>query len=252
VSTIALTGKGGVGKTTVAALVLRWLVEHEYTPVLAIDADSNANLHELLGITPAATVGGIREQARALAQTAPGIAKQEYLELQVQQALVEQRGYDFLAMGRPEGPGCYCFANSVLRDVIDRLATNYRFIVVDCEAGLEHLSRRTVLSIDYLFTVSDPSLRGLHTALRIGQVLDEMKTRVRYRGLIVNRVPAGWELPGDQRRLFADNGFTLFHEIPHDEGILENDMKGLSVAALGSGCRAVSAAGGMMRQLIDR
>jgi len=168
----------------------------------------------------------------------------------VQQAVVEQPGYDFLAMGRPEGPGCYCFANNTLRDVIERLSTTYRFLVIDCEAGLEHLSRRTILSIDYLLTVSDPSVRGLHTALRIGQVLDEMKTRVRSRGLIVNRVPDAYELPDDQRKLFAGNQFSLFHTVPLDESIAGNDVQGLPIGSLPTDSPAAMAVDDLMKRLL--
>src|SRR5512135_2138233 len=132
---LAMTGKGGVGKTTLSALMLSWLTEHNGSPVLAVDADSNANLKE--------------------AASLKGVSKQEFLDLRVQEALVEQRGYDLIVMGRPEGQGCYCFANNVLRDVLDKLARNYKNIVIDSEAGLEHISRRTLLSVDYLLIVSD-------------------------------------------------------------------------------------------------
>lgn len=237
-----------MGKTTVAALMIQWLVKNSLTPVLAIDADSNSNLHELLGISFDATVGGIREQARTIVKAEPGIARQEYLELQVQQAVVEQKGYDFLAMGRPEGPGCYCFANNVLRDVIERLASSYRYLVIDCEAGLEHLSRRTILSIDYLITVSDPSMRGLHTALRVGQVLDEMKTRVHTRGLIINRVPGRYALSGEQRTQFTDNSYAFIHTLPIDDTISRNDEQGIAVTALNGEDGVSTAIGALMRQ----
>ena len=143
---LAMTGKGGVGKTTLSALIINWLVAQGETPVLAVDADSNANLHEALGISLGATVGGIREDAREQAQNSmKGVSKQEFLELRVQESLIERDGYDLIVMGRPEGRGCYCFANNVLRDVLDRLTKNYRHIVIDSEAGLEHISRRTLL-----------------------------------------------------------------------------------------------------------
>src|ERR1019366_5522524 len=147
---LAMTGKGGVGKTTLSALTLGWLVEHGETPVLAVDADSNANLNEALGVPCNTSVGGIRESARKEVQALKGVSKQEFLDLRVQAAVVEQHGYDLTVMGRPEGQGCYCFANNVFRDVLDRLSRNYRNIVLDSEAGLEHISRRTLLSVDYL------------------------------------------------------------------------------------------------------
>src|SRR5512139_2468128 len=127
--TLAMTGKGGVGKTTLAALTIEWLVARGEAPILAVDADSNANLHEALGVSFAATVGGIRESARREVPGLKGMAKQEFLDLRVHEALVEQSGYDLVVMGRPEGQGCYCFANNVLRDVLDRLSRQYRHIV---------------------------------------------------------------------------------------------------------------------------
>ena len=142
---LAMTGKGGVGKTTLSALTLAWIAKNGGSPVLAVDADSNANLNEALGIPFNATVGGIRESARKEAQTLKGVSKQEFLDLRVQEALVENKGYDLIVMGRPEGQGCYCFANNVLRDVLDKLARNYKNIVIDSEAGLEHISRRTLV-----------------------------------------------------------------------------------------------------------
>jgi CO dehydrogenase maturation factor len=249
-ATIAITGKGGVGKSTISALLIQWLVNNGHTPVLAIDADSNANLHELLGISVDATVGGIREKARTIAKAEPGIAKQDYLELQVQQAVVEQKGYDFLAMGRPEGPGCYCFANNVLRDVIERLASSYRFLVVDCEAGLEHLSRRTILSIDHLLTVSDPTVRGLHTALRIGDVLDEMKTRVHSRGLVINRISEHFTLSDELRRSFTENNYSFIHTVPFDNTLSRNDEQGIPITALDTPTEAVQSIDTLMRKLV--
>jgi len=232
-STIAVTGKGGVGKTTISALAIHWLVHNQKGPVLAVDADSNANLHEMLGITYSATVGGVREEARKkVSGLGSGIAKQQFLEMHITQALVEQDGYDLLVMGRPEGPGCYCFANSILRDVIQRLATRYRYIVVDCEAGLEHLSRRTVLDVDNLLTVSDPSLRGLRTANRVGQVLEEMQTRVRHRGLVVNQVRNGVEaLSTSQMNVIAEGGFETRVTLPFDDTIRDLDEAGEGIFA---------------------
>lgn len=231
--------------------MVQWLIENRHTPVLAIDADSNANLHELLGITVDATVGGIREEARTIVKADPGIAKQEYLELQVQRAVVEQNGYDFLAMGRPEGPGCYCYANNVLRDVIERLASSYQYLVVDCEAGLEHLSRRTLLSIDCLVIVSDPTMRGLHTALRIGQVVEEMRTRVRSKGLIINKAAENYTFPEEQHTDFSNETYSFIHTIPIDTVISRNDEKGIPVTTLNGATDAQKAIDSLMRRLLS-
>ncbi|MCE5324329.1 AAA family ATPase [bacterium] len=236
--TIAVTGKGGVGKTTISTLILQWLVAHKETPVLAVDADSNANLNEALGITYEASVGGIREEARSTATKLAGIAKQEFLDMQVQSALVEQEGYDLIVMGRPEGPGCYCFANNVLRDVIQRLSSNYKHILVDSEAGCEHISRRTLLKIDFLLIVSDCSVRGIRTAKRIADLTQEMGTPVANRGLIVNRVPDG-VLPERVKAEVDAAGLLLLEVIKMDDNVAALDADGLAVGDIpaDSACR---------------
>ena len=227
----AMTGKGGVGKTTLSSMVINWLVSKGETPVLAVDADSNANLNEALGIELRATVGGIREDAREQAGKLTGVSKQEFLEMRVQDSLIEQNGYDLVVMGRPEGRGCYCFANNVLRDVLDKLAKNYRHIVIDSEAGLEHISRRTLLSVDQLIMVSDCSVRGVHTTGRISALADEVKLDVRRRGLIINRCPNG-ELPPVVQREAEATGLELLAAIPLDPHITALDAIGSSFAVI--------------------
>jgi CO dehydrogenase maturation factor len=229
--TLALTGKGGVGKTTISALAIDWLVNRGEMPVLAVDADSNANLHEALGVAYGATVGGIRESARKRAQSLKGVSKQEFLDMRVQEALVEQRGFDLIVMGRPEGQGCYCFANNVLRDILDRMARSYRHIVIDSEAGLEHISRRTLLRVDHLLIVSDSTVRGIRTAGRISALADEVELPAKSRGLVVNRAP-GPELPDAIRREAEATGLPLLAVIPLDEHIAEQDANGAAVRAI--------------------
>ena len=225
-TTIALTGKGGTGKTTIAAFMLSWLVTKGKTPVLAVDADSNANFNELLGVSYSATVGGIREDARKQA-SGSGTSKQRFLEMRVNEALVESKGFDLIVMGRPEGPGCYCFANNVLRDVIARLSGGYPHVIVDCEAGLEHLSRRTLLEVDWLFTVSDPSIRGLRTARRVAELLEEMKTRVRNRALIINRLEGvSSDFTKTQTLAVRESGFDKVYFLPSDETVKRMDETG--------------------------
>lgn len=246
--TIAVTGKGGVGKTTISALVLQWLVAKGETPVLAVDADSNANLHEALGIAYEASVGGIREEARETATKLVGIAKQEFLDLQVQAALVEQPGYDLIVMGRPEGPGCYCFANNVLRDVIERLSSNYKHVVVDSEAGCEHVSRRTLLKIDHLLVVSDCTVRGVRTAGRIATLTEEMGTPVAHQGLIVNRVPGG-VLPDGVKDAIKATGLPLIKIIPTDEAVAALDAGGSALGDIAIDAAARVAVNEMMQTI---
>ncbi|MHB9036246.1 MAG: ATP-binding protein [Armatimonadota bacterium] len=226
--TIAVTGKGGVGKTTLSALMIQWLVASGKGPVLAVDADSNANLNEALGIEYDASVGAIREDAKSEATQLTGVAKNDYLDMRVQEALVEQSGYDLIVMGRPEGPGCYCFANNVLRDVIQRLSANYKSIVVDSEAGCEHISRRTLLEIDFLCIVSDCTVRGVRTAKRISDLVDEMGTKATARGLVVNRVPGG-ELPEGVRIAVEETGLPLVAVVPMDENVAAMDAGGIAI-----------------------
>jgi len=240
--TLAMTGKGGVGKTTLAALTIEWLVARGEAPVLAVDADSNANLHEALGVSYAATVGGIRESARREVPGLKGMAKQEFLDLRVHEALVEQSGYDLVVMGRPEGQGCYCFANNVLRDVLDRLSRQYRHIVLDSEAGLEHISRRTLLRLDYLLIVSDASVRGVRTARRVSELADEVALGVGARGLILNRIPEGGLTEALEREVEA-SGLPLLATIPLDPAIAAMDAGGLTVKTIprdAPACRALS------------
>ncbi len=188
--TIAITGKGGTGKTTIAALIISSLLRRGRVPVLAVDADPNACLDETLGVKAQSSVGSVREDARDKASGGElaGIAKREWLELKIAESLVEAEGFDLIAMGRPEGPGCYCYANNVLRDVIRELAGNYPYTVIDNEAGLENLSRRIVPKLDLLVMAGDPSKRGLDTIRRLFDLAVEMKVEYKKLAIIVNRV----------------------------------------------------------------
>ncbi len=229
--TLAMTGKGGVGKTTLSALAIDWLVARGESPVLAVDADSNANLHEALGVRFTSTVGGIRESARSEVPALKGMAKQEFLDFRVQEALVEEAGYDLIVMGRPEGKGCYCFANNALREVLDKLSKQYRHIVIDSEAGLEHISRRTLLTVDCLLIVSDASVRGLRTAKRVSDLADEVSLGAVSRGLIINRVPEGGMTKILEREAEA-TGLPLLAAIPLDPAIAAMDAGGLTVRSI--------------------
>lgn len=187
--TIAISGKGGTGKSTIAALIIRWISEHVSKSVLAVDADSNVNLNDLLGITLGNTIGAIREEMKDNVNNLPGgMTKQQYLEYKFQSGLVETPDFDLIAMGCPEGPGCYCYANNLLRDVITVTSSNYEFIVIDNSAGMEHLSRRTTQNIDYMLIVSDPVIRGIKAAGKISRLVRDLETRVMKKYLILNKV----------------------------------------------------------------
>ncbi len=184
---IAMAGKGGTGKTTLSALLLKYMQEKNLTPVLAVDADSNPNLNELLDLDVDITIGQIRKDLKS--EMPPSITRDQYMEMKVHQALVEEKGFDLLVMGQPDGPGCYCAANQHLAATMDHLAPNYKFIMVDNEAGMEHLSRMNLRSIDYLFVVSDPSARGILTARRIADLTGPLAVEIKKKCLVVNRAP---------------------------------------------------------------
>ena len=182
-----MAGKGGTGKTTTSALLLKYLTERKMTPVLAVDADANANLNELLDLDVHMTLGAIRKELKN--DMPPGMSRDQYMEMKIHQSLVEEKGFDLMVMGQPDGPGCYCAANQYLAMTMDKLAENYRYILVDNEAGMEHLSRMNLREIDYLLIVSDPSARGILTAKRIADITGPLQLIVKNKYLIVNRAP---------------------------------------------------------------
>jgi CO dehydrogenase maturation factor len=243
--TIAIAGKGGTGKSTLAALIIRWLSEKRSRSILAVDADSNVNLNDLLGVRIKETIGAIREEMRARISDLPGgMTKQQFLEYKIQTSLVEGPGFDLIAMGRPEGPGCYCYANNLLQDILRTLAGNYDYMVIDNEAGMEHLSRRTSQAIDYLLVVSDATARGIATAGRISRLLRELETRVGRRYLVLNRVPGA--LPAPVEAAIREEGFSLLASIPEDAALLKMDGEGIPVRSLAGDSPAWQAVGRMM------
>lgn len=187
---IAITGKGGVGKTTVSSLIIKQLVANGMTPVLAIDADPNSCLDAALGIKVEKTVGTAREEVKQETQKglSGGISKQDLLQVKIAESLVESTGFDMISMGRPEGAGCYCYANNVLKSVIAQISGQYPYVVLDNEAGLENLSRRIVQKVDVLILVSDPSNSGLETLNRLYSLANEMNIQYEKLLVIVNRM----------------------------------------------------------------
>jgi CO dehydrogenase maturation factor len=187
---IAITGKGGVGKTTIASLLIGQLIRMGNKPVLAVDADPNTCLDAALGVTVENTIGGVREEAKQLAdkKITSGISKHQHLELKIAESLVEADDFDLVAMGRPEGPGCYCYANNVMKSVLAELASQYPYVVLDNEAGLENLSRRLVQNVDLLIIVTDPSKKGFETVQRLYELSCEMKIVYKQLAVIINRI----------------------------------------------------------------
>ena len=213
----ALSGKGGVGKTTLAGLFVRALREIGKVPVLAIEADPNSCLADMLGVRVRSTIGSARETVRDEAE-AQKISKQELLRMKISQSLVENHGFDLISMGRPEGPGCYCYANNVLKMAIKELSDQYPYVVLDNEAGLENLSRRIVQSVDVLTLVSDASNAGINTLERLYSLAREMKVGFRKLVLMVNRT-RGDELPESASRVLNSTGAQKIMALPYDEEI---------------------------------
>jgi len=233
--TIAIAGKGGTGKTSVAALLIKLLSQKGL--VLAVDADPSTNLNQALGLPldDSKTVGRIREKMTedvSKGRFSPSITKQEYLFSKIMESLVESKGFDLLAMGRPEGPGCYCAPNEFLRASMDKLVKDYKysFIVMDCEAGMEHISRQTTRDVDVLLVISDPTIRGITVAARIRKLIEELRSNVDKVGLIINRVRG--ELSPEIKKAIDESGLQVIALIPEDPDIANLEMKGRPVTEL--------------------
>jgi CO dehydrogenase maturation factor len=231
--TIAITGKGGVGKTTFSALLVDRLVQRGCKPVLAVDADPNSCLDMALGVRVEKSIGTVREEAREIAAKglSAGISKQDLLTLKIAESLVESNDFDLLAMGRPEGPGCYCYANNVLKQAIAQIAESYPYIVIDNEAGLENLSRRIVRNVDLLVMVADPSLRGMETLGRLHELAREMNIVCSRTAIIVNRLRSD-RLPESLAAIQAQVGTDLVLGLPDDETLAAHAEAGTPVNRL--------------------
>ncbi len=241
-TTIALAGKGGTGKTTVAALLVRSLVQRRAGAVLAIDADPSSNLNLVLGLPLETTVGDIREGLLANVQSGAvgtGVTRHDFLSAEIRMAVEEGDTVDLLAMGRPEGQGCYCAVNHMLRDIVDGLGRAYRYVVIDNEAGMEHLSRRTTRDVDVLLAVTDPTVRGLKAAEGIVKLAAELDINVGQSWLVVNRVNG--ELPAALRAEIEALPIELAAVIPADPRIGEFDAGGRPLVELDADSPAAQA-----------
>ena len=249
--TIALAGKGGTGKTTVASLLIHSLSQVVHGPILAIDADPAMNLHMALGLPEPSTVGDIREEMGEVAQSRQlgvAISRHDYLQHEVQMALEEGDRVDLLAMGRPEGQGCYCAANHLLRTVVDDMGKAYEYLVVDNEAGMEHISRRTTRDVDVLLVVSDPTIRGLKAAEVILKLADDIEVNVYRKLLVLNRVPD--EIPEPLQKAIDQLEVELAPVIPVDSRINELDALGEPLIQLNGDSPAYKAIETITRDII--
>lgn len=236
---IALAGKGGTGKTTLAGMLIKYLVKKGKTPVLAVDADCNANLNEVLGLKVNDTVGNAREDMKK-GIVPGGMTKDIFISMKLEEAVAESDGFDLIVMGQPEGPGCYCAANSLLTEFLDRLTDNYPYIVMDNEAGMEHISRLTTKNVDILLIVSDASRRGLQAAVRIEELAKCLKIGVGKSCLVLNQTKA--EPSEAVYRIIEESGLELVGTVPDDDMIYEFDLDGKPTIQMPEENAAVAAA----------
>ncbi|MFZ1985801.1 MAG: AAA family ATPase [Desulfatitalea sp.] len=237
--TIALAGKGGTGKTTMAGLLIKYLVAKGKTPILAVDADANANLNEVLGLQVRDTLGQAREDMKK-GQVPQGMTKDVFMSMRLEEAVAEENGFDLIVMGQPEGAGCYCAANSLLTNCLERLVGNYAYVVMDNEAGMEHISRLTTNNVDVLLIVTDTSRRGLQAGLRIHKLAHELNIGVKKSYLIINRAKSA---PGaDVLDLIGQDGLQLAGTVPDDDTVYTFDLKGRPTIEIDPDNAAVKAA----------
>jgi CO dehydrogenase maturation factor len=259
-TTIALAGKGGVGKTTVAGMVIKYLAQNQTGSILAIDADPSSNLNMVLGLDLEWTVGDIREDmlqkvkasltegGAAMGVMPGGASKRDYLEYHVRTSLAEGSRFDLIAMGRGEGQGCYCAVNHNLREVIDSMSKHYAFVVIDNEAGMEHLSRRTTRDVQHLLIVSDPTQRGLVAAQRIADLRKELDIQVENAYLIINRLPG--EMPLELKEFAEKLDVPLLGTISADENLAAYEYSGKPLVDLGDESPVYQAVAMMMNKII--
>lgn len=260
-TTVALAGKGGVGKTTIAGMIIKYLAQNQTGSILAIDADPSSNLNMVLGLDLEWTVGDIREemleqvktsltQGGAAMGTMPGgTSKRDYLDYHIRSSLAEGSRFDLIAMGRGEGPGCYCAVNHNLREVIDGLSRHYAYVVIDNEAGMEHLSRRTTRDVQHLFIVSDPTQRGLVAAQRIADMRKELDINVEGAYLIVNRLRG--DMPMELKSFVEKLNVPLLGTVPADDHLAEFEFSGKPLVELGDESPVYQAVAKMMAQTLS-
>ena len=249
--TIAVAGKGGVGKTTTCGMIIDYLCAKKQGPVLVVDADANANLNEVLGVEVETSLGAIREemaQAELKGTIPSGMTKADYADFKFSSAIIEEDDFDMLVMGRTQGKGCYCYVNGVLKSQVDKYAKNYSYVVMDNEAGLEHVARGTLPHVDMMLLVSDCSRRGIQAAARVAEIVEEMELKPGVMGLIVNRAPGG-ELDAGVKEEIARHGLKLLGVLPQDDGVYRRDCDGEPSAKLPGTNPVKAAVKGIMQSI---
>ena len=249
--TIAVAGKGGVGKTTVCGMMIDYLIRQKKTPLLVVDADANSNLNEVLGVEVETTLGAVREemaQAELKGSIPKGMTKADYAEYRFSSALVEEDDFDMLVMGRTQGKGCYCFVNGILKTQVDKYIGSYQYTVIDNEAGMEHIARGTLPHVDTLLLVSDCSRRGIQAVGRIAEMVRELNLNPAKMGLIVNRAPGGILNDGVKEEI-AKQKLDLIGVLPQDEAVYEADCDGRPSSKIPESSPMKTALRGIMQQL---
>ena len=249
--TIAVAGKGGVGKTTTCGMLIDYLCKKKRGPILVVDADANSNLNEVLGVEVETSLGAIREemaQAELKGTIPKGMTKADYAEFKFNSALIEEDDFDMLVMGRTQGKGCYCYVNGVLKSQVDKYAKNYSYIVMDNEAGLEHVARGTLPHVDTMLLISDCSRRGIQAVARIAEMIEEMNLKPQQMGLIVNRAPGG-VLDDGVKAEIEKHGLTLFGVLPQDDAVYRCDCAGEPSARLPESDPMKTALQGIMQSI---
>ena len=249
--TIAVAGKGGVGKTTTCGMLIDYLCRKDQGPVLVVDADANSNLNEVLGVEVETSLGAIREemaQAELKGSIPAGMTKADYANFKFNSALIEEDDFDMLVMGRTQGKGCYCYVNGVLNTLVDKYAKNYSYVVMDNEAGLEHVARGTLPHVDTMLLISDCSRRGIQAVARVAEMIGEMELKPGRIGLIVNRAPDGVLDDGGKAEI-EKHGLNLIGVLPQDEGVYRCDCNGEPSAKLPQSNPVKVALNGIMQSL---
>ena len=249
--TIAVAGKGGVGKTTTCGMIIDYLCKAGKGPLLVVDADANSNLNEVLGVEVETTLGDIREEMARAEQTGSvpaNMTKADYAEMKFGTALIEEDDYDMLVMGRTQGKGCYCYVNGILKTQVDKYAGAYRYMVIDNEAGMEHIARGTLPHVDTLLLVSDCSRRGIQAVGRIAEMVQELNLKPGTMRLIVNRAPKG-ELNEGVREEIEKHGLDLVGVLPQDDAVYEADCEGRPSSKIPDGSPMKQALRGIMQKL---
>jgi CO dehydrogenase maturation factor len=244
---IAMAGKGGTGKTTLAGLLVKYLVSLGKSPVLAVDADANANLNEVLGLAVTDTLGNAREEMKK-GIVPSGMTKDVFMSMKLEQAIMEQPGFDLVVMGQPEGAGCYCAANTLLAGFLERLTGNYPYLIMDNEAGMEHLSRLTTKNVDVLLIVTDTSRRGLQAGMRIHKLAKDLNIGVGKSYIIINQAKSD---PSESvKEMIAEDGLELAGVIPEDEQVYEFDLNGRPTIEIDENSPALKAAYAIFERII--